>query len=52
MQWLISREYNKRLKVAFDSKNIEIPFPHTTVYWGEKIAPLHLETKDSQTLKS
>ncbi len=52
MQWNVSREYNKRLKVAFDSHNIEIPFPHTTVYWGEKIAPLHLEVKDSQSLKS
>jgi small conductance mechanosensitive channel len=51
MQWNISREYNKRLKVAFDNKNIEIPFPHTTVYWGEKIAPLHLELEDSQSLK-
>jgi small conductance mechanosensitive channel len=51
MQWNISREYNKRLKVAFDNKNIEIPFPHTTVYWGEKIAPLHLEIEDSQSLK-
>ncbi|MBN2595464.1 mechanosensitive ion channel family protein [Labilibaculum sp.] len=52
MQWLISREYNKRLKVAFDKHNIEIPFPHTTVYWGEKITPLHLEINDFQSLKS
>lgn len=39
-QWVIGREYRKRLKVAFDEQGIEIPFPHTTIYWGEKIAPL------------
>jgi len=30
MQWSIGREYRKRLKDAFDARNIEIPFPHTT----------------------
>ncbi|MFO8129012.1 MAG: mechanosensitive ion channel family protein, partial [Bacteroidales bacterium] len=34
-QWGVGREYRKRLKLAFDKNNIEIPFPHTTVYWGE-----------------
>lgn len=52
MQWLVSREYNKRLKIAFDTKNIEIPFPHTTVYWGAEIAPLHLHVKDTSSSKS
>ncbi len=42
-QWSIGREYRKRLKSAFDKNNIEIPFPHRTVYWGEKINPLQLE---------
>lgn len=42
MQWSIGREYRKQLKAAFDENNIEIPFPHTTVYWGEKINPLKL----------
>jgi len=42
MQWSVGREYRKRLKEEFDSNNIEIPFPHTTVYWGEKIDPLKL----------
>ncbi|HKK82097.1 MAG TPA: mechanosensitive ion channel family protein [Prolixibacteraceae bacterium] len=41
-QWGIGREYRKRLKDAFDAKGIEIPFPHTTVYWGEEINPLKL----------
>lgn len=42
-QWNVGREYRKRLKYAFDEANIEIPFPHTTVYWGEAIKPLHLD---------
>lgn len=46
MQWSIGREYRKRLKEAFDARNIEIPFPHTTVYWGEKIDALKLEMSD------
>ena len=36
-QWSLGREYRKRLKEAFDANNIEIPFPHTTLYWGEKM---------------
>jgi small conductance mechanosensitive channel len=34
-QWSIGREFNRRLKKAFDAKNIEIPFPHVTVYMGQ-----------------
>ena len=52
MQWIVTREYNKRLKVAFDNENIEIPFPHTTIYWGEKIAPLHLDVENTLLSKS
>ena len=44
-QWALGREYRKRLKKEFDEKGIEIPFPHTTVYWGEKISPLELNIK-------
>ncbi|PLX12529.1 MAG: mechanosensitive ion channel protein MscS [Marinilabiliales bacterium] len=44
-QWSLGREYRKRLKKEFDEKGIEIPFPHTTVYWGEKINPLELNIK-------
>ena len=44
-QWTIGREYRRRLKIAFDAQNIEIPFPHTTVYWGEDINPLKLSVK-------
>jgi moderate conductance mechanosensitive channel len=46
-QWSVGREYRRRLKIAFDKKNIEIPFPHTTVYWGEEINPLQLTVNKS-----
>ena len=34
-QWRIGREFNRRLKKKFDELNIEIPFPHRTVYIGQ-----------------
>ena len=46
-QWTVGREYRRRLKMAFDAKNIEIPFPHTTVYWGEEISPLKLDVNQT-----
>jgi moderate conductance mechanosensitive channel len=51
-QWSVGREYRRRLKIAFDKQNIEIPFPHTTVYWGEEISPLQLNVNDSRTKTS
>lgn len=41
-QWQTRREYMRRLKYAFDKKGIEIPFPHTTLYWGEKSKPMYI----------
>lgn len=51
-QWSVGREYRKRLKVAFDKNKIEIPFPHTTVYWGEEINPLQLKVNDAAVSKT
>ena len=34
-QWGLGREYNRRLKEAFDARGIEIPFPHQTIFFGE-----------------
>jgi small conductance mechanosensitive channel len=51
-QWIIGREYRRRLKAAFDARNIEIPFPHTTVYWGEEINPLKLEMNQTAVKKN
>ena len=42
-QWMIGREFNKRLKVEFDKKGVEIPFPHRTIYWGDTTGPLDLK---------
>ncbi|HKK66981.1 MAG TPA: mechanosensitive ion channel family protein, partial [Bacteroidales bacterium] len=47
-QWATGREYRRRLKIAFDKQNIEIPFPHTTVYWGEEITPLTLNMENTE----
>ena len=50
-QWGIGREYNRRLKKAFDERGIEIPFPHRTVYWGETRQgqiPLQVESKEKE----
>ncbi len=52
-QWRIGREFNRRLKKKFDEVDIEIPFPHTTLYIGQdkkgKAAPLRvsMEGKDN-----
>ncbi len=45
-QWIVGREYRKRLKEIFDLNKIEIPFPHQTIYWGEEITPLKLMVKE------
>jgi len=34
-QWTVGREFRRRVKLAFDEKDIEIPFPHRTVYLGD-----------------
>jgi small conductance mechanosensitive channel len=34
-QWLVGREFRRRLKNRFDELGIEIPFPHQTVYFGQ-----------------
>jgi len=35
LQWRVGRAFNLRLKKKFDEHNIEIPYPHVTVYMGE-----------------
>ena len=44
-QWAVGRAFRRRLKKAFDEKGIEIPFPHRTIYWGEEIKPLQVQTE-------
>jgi len=38
-QWEVGRELRRRIKKAFDAKQIEIPFPHMSVYFGEASKP-------------
>ncbi|MCF8038323.1 MAG: mechanosensitive ion channel family protein [Desulfohalobiaceae bacterium] len=49
-QWGVGREFNKRLKKAFDARDIEIPFPHMTLYAGQdkegQASPLRLKMQD------
>jgi small conductance mechanosensitive channel len=49
-QWRVGREFNRRIKKKFDELNIEIPFPHVTLYMGEgkdgKSPPLHVVKED------
>lgn len=35
-QWTVGREYNRRIKLAFDEAGVEIPFPHLTVVLPER----------------
>ena len=48
-QWRVAREFNRRLKKRFDERNIEIPFPHVTLYMGQdkkgESPPLHVLVK-------
>lgn len=42
-QWEVGREFLRRVKYAFEENNIEIPFPHRSIYFGEKSKPFNLE---------
>ncbi|MGB2980450.1 MAG: mechanosensitive ion channel family protein [Candidatus Zixiibacteriota bacterium] len=50
-QWRVAREFNRRLKKKFDQKNIEIPFPHVTLYMGQdkqgEATPMRVTVKQS-----
>jgi small-conductance mechanosensitive channel len=50
-QWGVAREFNRRLKKKLDQNNIEIPFPHLTLYMGQEkgqAPPLHLSMEGNQ----
>ena len=46
-QWEVGREYLRRLKLVFDEENIEIPFPHRSIYVGEKSKSFNLQLLES-----
>lgn len=35
MQWAVQRGYNRLVKKHFNAANIELPYPHTVVYFGQ-----------------
>ncbi|WP_417578707.1 mechanosensitive ion channel domain-containing protein [Pelagibacterium sp.] len=49
-QWGIKRAYNAIVKRIFDERDIEIPFPHQTLYFGVgkdgKAPPMHMVRED------
>lgn len=49
-QWAVMREFNRRMKKRFDELGIEIPFPQTTLWFGEdkagKAPPLRLQPRE------
>jgi len=34
-QWMVGREFNRRLKNRFDELGIEFPFPQQTIHFGQ-----------------
>jgi len=34
-QWAVGREFNRRMKLAFEREDIEMPFPTRTIYFGD-----------------
>jgi small conductance mechanosensitive channel len=34
-QWEVGRELRRRIKIRFDEKGIQLPFPHRVLIWGE-----------------
>ncbi len=54
-QWMIGRELRRRIKKAFDTEGIEIPFPHMSLYFGEASKPFlaqQAETGSVPTLET
>lgn len=55
-QWSVGRAYNRLVKLHFDAAGIEIPFPHTTIYFGEdksgRPTAAQLQLIESQGLSS
>lgn len=48
-QWMVGREFLRRIKLSFDDANIEIPFPHSTVYFGENSKPFDVAMMESKS---
>ena len=51
-QWMIGRELRRRIKKAFDTEGIEIPFPHMSLYFGEASKPFLAQQVGPSSLPS
>lgn len=51
-QWTVGREFLRRIKLRFDEKNIEIPFPHSTIYFGEASKPFDVKLMEAAANQS
>ena len=55
MQWGVGREFKRRIKKRFDELDIEIPFPHTTLYMGQdkdkSSPPLHVHMEENRSAR-
>ena len=47
-QWTVGREMNRRIKKKFDELNIEMPFPHRSIYFGEASKPFAIHSQDDR----
>jgi small conductance mechanosensitive channel len=47
-QWEVGREFLRRIKLAFDEHDIEIPFPHRSIYVGEQSKPFDLRVLEKK----
>lgn len=46
-QWALGREFRRRVKKAFDARNIEIPFPHISLYAGSVTKPMPIALQET-----
>lgn len=44
-QWEVGREFLRRVKKSFDQHQVEIPFPHRSLYFGEDSKPIEVLLK-------
>lgn len=45
-QWAVGREFNRRMKLAFEREKIEMPFPARTIYFGDNDAAPAARTRN------